>query len=80
MRTVRRRCGCLGVAVVAHTHADVLEVHHHDTDKPTVFENVAYTPWKGRGTVGVTVFDEHGEQVGRFDDIRNTVARRRHNN
>lgn len=61
---------------MAHTAADVLEVHHHD-DRVEEFLQVSYTPWSAKGRRGVTVFLSDGSER-RFDDIANTVARRRH--
>jgi hypothetical protein len=63
---------------VAHTHADVLEVHLHDSDEPTRFHDVAYTPWQSPWGPAVTVFGPDGERLAEYDDIRHTVARRRH--
>lgn len=62
---------------MAHTHADVLEVHLHD-DTVTEFEDVAYTPWQSRSGPAVTVFGRDGTRLAEFADIRHTVARRRH--
>lgn len=61
---------------MAHTHADVLEVHLHD-DTVSLFEDVAYTPWSSKSGPAVTVFRD-GVELAVFADIRHTVAERRH--
>lgn len=49
--------------------ADLLEVHHHDDRKPTVYRNVDYWLWRD----GVTVFRD-GVEIGGHDDVLRTVA------